>query len=101
MSYQDQADLAQHPIFGLRLGAALAEEARGRGSTGLAALVMRSPAEGARVFMPFIASAPGFGAQYALDGQQGINDGMILSAIQASWADVEAIYFPPTEPTEP
>lgn len=98
MSYQDEANLAKDPQFAERLGAALATEAKSKGTDDLPALILRNPAEGARVFMPLVSTAPGFGAQYAQDGQAGISDGMILSAVQAYWNKVSDIYFPPTTP---
>lgn len=101
MSYQDEANLAQDVLFNQRLAAGLASEAKTRGTEGgadLPAMILRNPADGARIFMPTIASSPGFGAQYAMDGQEGITDGMLLSAIQANWTLVEEIYFPPTVP---
>lgn len=98
MSYQDEANLAKDPQFAERLGAGLASEAKDKGTDDLPALILRNPAEGARVFMPLIASSPGFGAQYAQDGQAGISDGMLLSSIQANWQRVSDIYFPPTTP---
>ena len=97
MSYQDQANLAQDAVFAERLSAALVREAKPKGSTDLPALVLRSPAEGARVFMPFIASAPTFDTMYAGGGQEAITDGDLLSAVQANWDLVDAVYFPPVE----
>jgi len=38
---------------------------------------------------------PGFDTAYAGGGQGAITDGMLLSAIQANWAHVEAVYVPP------
>ena len=98
MSYQDEANLAKDPLFTERLAAGLAGEAKSKGTVDLPALILRNPAEGARVFMPLVSTAPGFGAQYAQDGQAGISDGMLLSAIQAYWDKVSDIYFPPTSP---
>lgn len=102
MSYQDEANLSKDPTFQARLAAGLASEAKGKGTSGadLEALILRNPSEGQRIFMPVIASSPGFGAQYALDGQEGISDGMMLSAMQANWQIVNDIYFPPTAPLE-
>lgn len=100
MTYQDEANLSQDPSFQARLAAGLASEAKSKGTdgTGLEALILRNPSEGQRIFMPVVASAPGFGAQYALDGQAGITDGMLLSAMQSNWALVDGIYFPPVTP---
>lgn len=95
MSYQDQANLAQDTEFAERLGSGLATEAKAKvGVTDLAGLILRSPAEGARIFMPWVSTAPTFDSTYADGGQSAITDGMILSAIQAYWDDVEKVYFP-------
>jgi len=98
MSYQDQANLAVDPQFADRLAAGLAKEAKAKPMVDLAGLVMRNPAEGARVFMPFIASAPGFDTAYAGGGQAAIEDNMMLAAIQAAWDAVSHLYYPPTTP---
>ena len=98
MTYQDQASLSLDTAFQQRLAAGLAQEAKSRGTTDLPALVMRNPAEGARVFMPVIASSPGFDVAYADGGQEMITDLQLLSAMQANWQLVSDIYFPPTEP---
>jgi hypothetical protein len=99
MSYQNQANLATDPLFTQRLAAGLAQEAQSKPMVDLAGMIMRNPTEGARVFMPFVASAPGFDTTYADNGQEGITDLMMLSAIQSAWPKVEALYFPPVEPT--
>ena len=98
MTYQTQYDLSQDPQFAERLSAALTTEAKARGTVDLAALVLRNPAEGARVFMPVIASAPGFDALYASGGQEAITDADMLSAIQANWQLVSDVYFPADVP---
>ena len=84
--------------FQQRLAAGLAKEAKGKGTTDLPALILRNPAEGARVFMPFIASEPGFDTAYASGGQEMVTDQMLLSGMQANWNTVSNVYFPPTEP---
>jgi len=100
MTYQDQANLSLDPQFQQRLAAGLAKEAKGKGTVDLPALVLRNPAEGARIFMPFVASEPGYDLAYAGGGQAAIDDGMLLSGIQANWDTVSAVYYPPTQPTE-
>jgi len=98
MSYQDQSNLATDPLFKQRLAAGLAAEAQGKPMVDLAGMVMRNPVEGARVFMPFVASSPGFDTEYAANGQQAITDLMMLSSMQTAWPKVEALYFPPETP---
>lgn len=95
MTYMDEANLASDSDFIRRLSAALADEARSKTAEELGRLIMNSPAQGASVFMPFVASAPSFGDKYAAGGQEAIQDIEILSAIQACWNDVAAVQFPP------
>lgn len=91
MSYADQAGLATDPEFGRRLSSALTTEGRSKVDDPVGKLVMNSPQQGVAVFMPFISSAPGFADKYAANGEAGITDGDILSAVQASWADVGTV----------
>lgn len=91
MTYQDQAALAIDPIFAQRLQSALTTEGRVNVADPLSKLVMNSAAHGQAVFMPFISSAPTFADKYATGGQESITDGDILSAVQASWADVTTV----------
>jgi hypothetical protein len=98
MTYLDQANLSTDADFERRLAAAVASEAKPKDSN-FANHILASPAEGSRMFMPFIASEPGFADAYASGGQADISDGMILSALQANWDRVELVYFPP--PVEP
>jgi len=88
MTYQDAAELARDPMFGMRLGAALAKEAVVMPSDYLVDQIMTLPDVGAAWFMPFVASAPGFDETYGQGGQGLITDGQLLSAIQASWQAV-------------
>ena len=92
MSYQDAAELARDSIFGMRLAAALAKEAVGKPSDYLVDQILRVPDVGAAYFMPFIASAPGFDEAYGSGGQGLIDDGQLLSAIQANWQRVFDLY---------
>jgi hypothetical protein len=94
MSYAAQADLSTDEGFAGRLAAAVTGEAKPLEGL-LAEAVLRSPVAGAQMFTPFVASEPGFADAYLTGGQLAITDGMILSAVQANWARVEGIYFPP------
>ena len=91
MSYQDQAALAADQVFNQRTQSALTTEGRAQTTDPLGKLIMNSPAHGTVVFMPFLSSAPGFADKYAGGGQAAITDGDILSAVQASWADVTTV----------
>jgi hypothetical protein len=97
MSYLDQANLADDATFQRRLAAALANESAAKADDDLADLVLRSPTQGANMFMPVIAAAPGFAGQFATDGQEAIDDGELLSAIQANWSRIAGLY-PMTPP---
>lgn len=92
MGYQDVADLATDANFRARLAACLASESVGKTGDGLADLILRNPSSGANMFMPLVSSAPGFGDKYATGGQEAVTDGDLLSAVQASWAKVTALY---------
>lgn len=94
MTYQDQAELAADVPFLQRIGAAVAEEAKGHDDY-LADLTLRQPSEGAAHFMPFLSTAPGFGDKYASGGSKSILDGEILAAVQANWAAVSALWPEP------
>ena len=94
MSYQDVSALAQDAPFAQRVAGCLSTEAQGKDDH-LAAECLRNPVYGAAYFMPFLSGAPGFAESYAAGGQEAIDDGMILSAVQASWADVSALYPEP------
>lgn len=91
MTYQDQAALASDPAFSARLSAALTTEGRADVADPVAKLVMNSPQQGVAVFMPFISSAPSFADKYGAGGQGSITDADLLSAVQASWADVGTV----------
>lgn len=91
MSYEDQAALASDGEFNSRLSAALTTEGRSKTTDPLGQLVMNSPQHGVTVFMPFVSSAPGFADKYGTGGQASITDGDLLSAVQASWADVATV----------
>ena len=91
MTYADQAALAADQDFRERLSSALVTEGRARVTDPLGKLIMNSPQQGVSVFMPFVSSAPGFADKYASGGQSAVTDGDILSAVQASWADVTTV----------
>jgi hypothetical protein len=92
MTYQAQADLATDQAFTERLGAALTTEARAQTTDSLGKVIMSYPVQGTAWFIPFISSAPGFADKYTAGGQSSILDGDILSAVQASWADVKTVH---------
>lgn len=92
MSYEDQAGLAEDVPFSRRVSACISEEAKGHTGDNLATLVLRDPVSGTSYFMPFLSTAPGFGDQYAEGGSEAIDDGAILSAVQANWDTVSALY---------
>lgn len=99
MSYADEADLGTDAEFTRRLTAAITDESRSKIDDPLAAYVMRAPAAGAAIFMPFVSTAPGFGDKYATGGQTSITDADILSSVQASWTDVATVnHVPPDDP---
>lgn len=90
MSYADQAALAADFAFQQRLAAALASESKPK-TDDLAQQILRNPMFGQQMFMPFIASEPGFDTP---EGSSGIDDAQMLSAIQANWDRVAALYPP-------
>jgi hypothetical protein len=94
VTYSDQAALSSDPDFSRRLSAALTTEGRSKVTDPLGKLIMNSPQQGVSVFMPFVSSAPGFADKYGTGGQAAITDGDILSAVQASWADVTIVQTP-------
>lgn len=95
MSYSDQANLATDSEFKRRLGMALASESTPKADDPLADMILRGVSYGVDIFMPFISTSPGFGDAYASSGQEGITDGDILSAVQANWQAVTALYGGP------
>jgi len=93
MTYRDIANLSRDTIFAARLGAGLASEASLKTSDYLVDAIMKDPAGGALMFMPFVSVAPGFADQFAVAGQDAIDDAEILSAIQACWPRVYDLYL--------
>lgn len=90
MSYSDQQNLSVDPEFVDRLWAATATEAQAKPADDPPArYVLANPYKGADLFMPYVATAPGFGDLYAAGGQEAITDGDILSAVQAAWPRVQ------------
>lgn len=98
MTFQHAAELARDSGFSARLAAALAKEALAKASDYLVDRILMNPDVGAAWFMPFVASAPTFDEKYGAGGQLAITDGEMLSAIQASWAQVFALYEPEVTP---
>lgn len=95
MSYADEAALSMDSAFTARLAACLSHEAQLRAPDEFAAQVVRAPFTAAgQTFMPFISTAPGFGDAYQTGGQDAIDDGMLLSSVQASWDAVAAAQSP-------
>lgn len=91
MSYESQAGLAVDREFNARLSSALTTEGRAQVTDSLGKLIMNSPQHGVTIFMPFVSSAPGFADKFQAGGQATIQDLEILSAVQASWADVKTV----------
>lgn len=97
MGYIEQANLAADAEFQRRLAAATAQEAKPKPQDdNFANAILRSPEEGSRMFTPFVVAEPGFDVE-----QSQISDAMILSAIQANWARVSGVYFPPATAPQP
>lgn len=97
MSYADEAALALDDEFSGRLSACLCGEAKTKPDDPIANTILRYPPNGVSMFMPFISTAPGFGDAYgAGQDQSAIDDGMLLSAVQASWQAVVTANTPPT-----
>lgn len=90
MSYQDQQQLGADGAFQGRVWACITTEAVAKdpGADPLADYILPDPWRSVPLFMPFLATAPGFGDAYATGGQESITDGMLLAATQASWPRV-------------
>ena len=93
MPYEDRATLVTDPVFIGRLNACVTNEAMPNAQAGdqLGERLMTSWGWGGTIFMPWVSSAPGFDVE-----QSTITDGMLLSAVQASWSQVESLNFTPT-----
>jgi hypothetical protein len=103
VSYADEAALAVDEAFTGRLAAALCSEAQvingsDPGGDQLSVTILRNPSHGTAMFLPFVSTAPGFGDAYAAGGQEAVTDGMLLSAVQATWSAVSAVNTPPNPP---
>lgn len=87
MSYESQQQLSVDSAFLGRNWSALCTEARAKpAGDGQAAAVLADPWAGVTRFMPYIATAPGFGDLYEQPGgQANITDADLLSAVQAAW----------------
>jgi hypothetical protein len=89
MTYQDQQALSVDQDFINRTWAALSEQAQLQPAADPVAIaVLKNPFVGVGMFMPFLATAPTFGDQFAAGGSAEIDDLELLSAIQAAWAKV-------------
>jgi hypothetical protein len=101
MTLADTAALATDQEYLARLAACVTTEALGKPSDPFVdQLIRNGPQYGAVIFGPTVASAPGFGDAYATGGQEAVTDGMLLSAVQASWDRLSAV-FVPTPPAVP
>jgi hypothetical protein len=97
MAYTDIANLAGSSDYTSRLIACCTEQAgifvndQRPEYVDLAREVITNP--GAALWFTWIvASSPGFGDAYADGGQEAIDDGMLLSAVQANWPVVAAAH---------
>src|SRR5512144_30759 len=97
MSYASSAALAADPEYLARLSFCVLGEATVKPSAPFTdQLIVNGPPFAATVFGPSIATAPGFGEMYETGGQAAISDGDLLSAVQASWDRIAALYTPAT-----
>ena len=97
MSYASAAGLSADPEYLDRVAFCALSEATGKPSDPFTdQLMVNGPHYAAQVFGPSIATAPGFADKYAAGGQQAITDGDLLSAVQASWDRLAALYSPKT-----
>ena len=98
MSYQSQSNLGDDANFRGRVGACAIEQAlvfTNDGRPDIAALadaVILTPGYGERTFAPLVAAQPGIKDVAAQDQ---VDDGQILSAVQAIWPAYAGIAYPP------
>jgi hypothetical protein len=85
MSYATQAELYNSFPFRARLEAAVTKESRSRPASTLAADILAYPPKGTQLFLPWVTTEPGFDVP-----DEQVTDGMLLSAIQSVWPNVEA-----------
>ena len=96
MTFQNTADLAADENYQARLAACVFTDALGRTGDALADKILSQPPFYATsVFAAPVASSPGFGEKYATGGQETVTDGDLLSAVQASWDRLSALYVTP------
>jgi hypothetical protein len=87
MGYAERAAMKVDPDFRGRLDACTLNEAAGKpAGDSFAEAILTRPNYGLEAFMPWVMSAPGFDVDPAT-----ITDGMLLSAVQASWDRVAAL----------
>lgn len=94
MSYAASAALARDPTYAGRVQAAISTEAQGRpAGDQFAGDCLTGPERATDRFMPWLSTAPGFADAFTDTGSQdGVTDGMILSALQTNWDTVAALY---------
>ncbi len=91
MTYQDQQRLSAEPDFLNRIWSCICTEAQPLlPADATAVAVLSDPWRAVASFVPFLATAPGFGDKYAMEGgQANITDNEILASVQAHWGDVQ------------
>lgn len=95
MTYQDSANLAADIQYLERLSACVTTEAIPKPADQFVDQVLRNPGFASQAFAATVAVAPGFGDKFAMGGQSAVTDGDLLSAVQASWDRIAALYLPP------
>lgn len=92
MTYQDVSNLTADVAFNARLSAALTQESLGKTDELSNQLLENQPYWGASIFGPAVAASPGLGDKYATGGSEAVEDGDILSAVQANWERIAALH---------
>jgi len=99
MAFTDIAALAADPGYQSRLAACVFNETLAKPSDYFTDTILRvGPGFAVQAFGPTVASAPGFGDKYTEGGQEAVTDGDLLSAVQANWTRIAALYLPPDIP---
>lgn len=103
MAYKDIAGLAGNMDYTSRLTACCTEQAAvfindARPEYIALAEAVITDAGAALWFAWLVAAAPGFGDAYGSGGIEAIEDGMLLSAVQANWPIVAEAHAPEGEP---
>lgn len=89
MTFLDQSNLAFDGEFNQRLVSALNSEAAVKPNDPVADAVLLG--RGFQLFVPLVSAAPGFADKFSAGGSASIEDGEILSAVQAAWPRVAAL----------